>query len=54
MGEEWNREFKKIRFEVIRILKLMSECFLLAHFEGILFGLKLVCFSFLKQTLFFH
>lgn len=39
VGEEWNRKFKK-RFEVIRILKLMSEWFLLADFEGILFGFK--------------
>ena len=39
VGEEWTRKFKK-RFEVIRILKLMSEWFLLADFEGILFGFK--------------
>lgn len=45
---------KKKRIEVIRILKLIYECFLLAGFEGILFGLKLVYVSFLKQTLLPH
>lgn len=33
---------------------LMSECFLLADFEGIFFGLKLLRFGFLKETLFSH
>lgn len=44
-------DLKTNRFEVIRILKVISECFLLACFEGILLDLKPLCFSFLDQTL---
>lgn len=45
-------DFKNTRFEVISIFKLTYECFLLADFEGIAFGLKLLLPFFEADSIF--